>query len=179
MSSTDITWLGLSPGDAIAGCALFIAVLALAATIFQAYIGVKHNKLSVKPYLDLCWKTTTDYGLGCELKNYGLGTAIIKKVVYLVDGSEFPVNSTNDFKCLLVHLAVDISSYKIEFRHIQEHSALSAGDTDELFRFSDNPDNANFITELSNQFTRLEIQVEYECIYGKTFKSIPCGLGSL
>jgi len=65
--------------------ALVTAVCALVATIWQAAITREHNKLSVRPVLTL-YRREID-GL-IELKNNGVGPAIIQSLEIWKDGQE-------------------------------------------------------------------------------------------
>ena len=78
-----------------------IALTALAATFYQAYISRKHNKLSVKPYLTT-WNTTTPEGYSIlAIINNGVGPAHIKSFGIFVDGQKMIGENTEPhIKCL-------------------------------------------------------------------------------
>ncbi len=69
-----------------------IAFCALGATIWQVYTTRKHNKLSVRPWLEtkLSGRKVSTYRAKVEIKltNHGIGPAIIKNFVPLWDGEE-------------------------------------------------------------------------------------------
>ncbi len=73
-------YVGLSPEfklDLAPWVAIFISLLALGATVWQAHLARVHNKLSVRPYLAGHSSWTEDGVYRLELRNDGLGPAII------------------------------------------------------------------------------------------------------
>ena len=71
-------------------CALVVAVCALFATGYQAYLSRRHNRLSVEPYLGFAIHDSmsgTEYI--CSLVNHGIGPARITQFIYTVDGVDY------------------------------------------------------------------------------------------
>ena len=78
-----------------------IALSALAATFWQAYISRKHNKLSVKPYLTTWTTTSSDGYVIVKIINNGVGPAHIKSFSIFVDGQKMiGENLEPHMKCL-------------------------------------------------------------------------------
>lgn len=67
---------------------VIIAVSALIVSIWQGRIMQKHNKLSVKPYLDY-FLFQGDTTLTVKFYNEGFGPAIIKKIRFTYDGKDY------------------------------------------------------------------------------------------
>src|SRR5688572_25280527 len=79
----------LSEATVTAMSAVFIALLALTVTIWQAALTRRHNRLSVRPHLRIDWLVSdegTDEKVSVVLSNNGLGPAIIKRFQWKIDG---------------------------------------------------------------------------------------------
>jgi hypothetical protein len=70
-------WLSLNAANVIAVCAL-------SATFWQAYISRRHNRLSVVPYLTT-WEEVIEGYIVFKIMNYGVGPARIKSFNIFVD----------------------------------------------------------------------------------------------
>lgn len=84
-----LEYVGLSPYfklDLTPWVAIFISLLALGATIWQAHLARVHNKLSLRPYLAGHSSWTEDRVYRLELRNDGLGPAIITGARVYRDG---------------------------------------------------------------------------------------------
>jgi hypothetical protein len=82
----------MGPPDIIAICSAVVAVLALAATLWQGYLTRQHNRLSVRPLL--VWHLTreaTDEGMtvAYSIRNLGLGPAVVRERYFTKDGIRF------------------------------------------------------------------------------------------
>jgi hypothetical protein len=71
---------------------LFIAILAMVATSYQAWITRRHNRMQVQPLILLEYpmeaKPTIDgtHQIGCRLHNIGLGPADVSNVKFILNG---------------------------------------------------------------------------------------------
>ncbi|WP_300087412.1 hypothetical protein [uncultured Nitrosomonas sp.] len=71
---------------------LFVAILAMAATNYQAWLTRRHNRLQVQPLIMLEYpmeaKPTIDgsHQIGCRLHNIGLGPADVSNVRFMLNG---------------------------------------------------------------------------------------------
>lgn len=69
--------------------AVFVSVLAIGISVFQINQGIKHDKLQVKPKLELLMDYSQESNFkGVYLRNSGLGPAIIKKMETYFDGEK-------------------------------------------------------------------------------------------
>lgn len=88
----------MSTSDVIATCSVFVAVLALFATAWQAWLSHRHNRLSVRPLLVWHIERTTHTGSSSivyVVKNLGLGPALVQDRYFTKDDIRF---SPPDFK---------------------------------------------------------------------------------
>lgn len=68
--------------------AMFIAVLALLVSIYEGYEIRKHNRLSLKPFLDSSIYMEQNKLFKIQLKNEGLGTAIVEDFSIYANGKK-------------------------------------------------------------------------------------------
>lgn len=149
----NINWVEVS--------SVFIAVCALFLTLWQARQIIKHNKLSVRPYLS--WSHTRDLtGQGkiyqIEMKNLGLGPAIIKKLRVTYDGDKI----TEDFK-IFVNNKIEPQPYggHVDTTTIVPPFVLIKDKPDIIFKFEgQNPNN-----KVEDLFMKLGLYVEYTSFY--------------
>jgi hypothetical protein len=79
----------ISNSDVIAVAAGFIALCSLGATIWQAWISRKHNRLTVRPVLSLQRDKTIDDNAitwSFEVRNVGTGPALVKSFALTLNG---------------------------------------------------------------------------------------------
>jgi hypothetical protein len=70
----------------VAICATVIAVLALAVSVYEARATRRHDRISVRPFLELRVGLRQGSTAGLQLINAGLGPAAITKTVLTLDG---------------------------------------------------------------------------------------------
>lgn len=70
---------------------LLIGISALLVSVWQVQLSHHHNKLSVRPFLRLQINSSGQAGgeMKLLLSNYGQGPAIVKSMVFEVDGVQF------------------------------------------------------------------------------------------
>src|SRR5687767_14553435 len=75
-----------------------IAICAFIATFWQAYLSRKHNRLSVKPQLEISSGFNfNDQEYYINILNNGLGTALITKIQLVIDGEEIDTQISEAF----------------------------------------------------------------------------------
>jgi len=82
----------------VAICATVIAVLSLAVSVYEARATRRHDRISVRPFLELRVGLRQGSTAGLQLINAGLGPAAITKTVLTLDGEplgEFSEASIN------------------------------------------------------------------------------------
>lgn len=150
--------------------AVSVALCALGLTILSHCATVRHHKLSVRPLLT----TTSDYdaltnphGSTCvvtmTLANVGLGTAVIQRADFLLDGRVIAVKKPDDVGTHLARVFPSIEMGPHISRHkLNKGHALAAGTTVELVRFSV----VSPPTDLEQELERFSVLVHYESMYG-------------
>ena len=82
----------------VAICATVIAVVSLAVSVYEARAMQRHNRISVRPFLELRVGLSQGRSAGLQLINAGLGPAAITRTVLTLDGrplGEFSEASVN------------------------------------------------------------------------------------
>lgn len=74
--------------DSVPYLAMFIAILALFVSIYEGYEIRKHNRLSLKPYLDSSKYIHERNVFKIELRNEGLGPAIVEDFTIYANGKQ-------------------------------------------------------------------------------------------
>src|SRR5580704_10007812 len=70
----------------VAICATFIAVLSLVVSVYEARATRRHNRISVRPFLELRVGLSQGDTAGLQLINAGLGPAAITRTMLTLDG---------------------------------------------------------------------------------------------
>ncbi|MCB0279860.1 MAG: hypothetical protein KDD94_10175 [Calditrichaeota bacterium] len=74
--------------DIVAIAAIVIAVVSIVVSVWQAAEERTHNRLSVKPKLEIIFRSDTNQIATFTISNHGLGPAIIKKLTTFVNRKE-------------------------------------------------------------------------------------------
>ena len=86
----------------VATCATVIAVLSLIVSIYEARATRRHDRISVRPFLELRVGLSQGRKAGLQLINSGLGPAAITGTLLVLDGeplgefSEASINAVRD-----------------------------------------------------------------------------------
>lgn len=139
-----------------------VALCALGASLYQAYLSRLHNRLSVKPHLALhVEQSPGQYKI--ELRNDGIGPAIITSAVIMNRGS-----SVQGVGLPLIANAVanvpECSLVESEF--FKPDFVLPAGKSIAIATIEHNPIISDFDDYLSGH---LELTITYESAYGEKF----------
>lgn len=150
----------MSNSDYIAISAGIVALLALFATIYQAYLTRLHNRLSVKPHLSITQLFFKEKPASIAIKNHGPGSAIIKTISLVFENKEYSFCDDSSINEFLKLVNVDA-----EYYHFDSGSALGAGSEMPLIEFKEGlPD--DFHQRLSALPGRIAVKASYECVYG-------------
>lgn len=154
-------------------------IIALAATAFMAYqawLTRGHNRLSVRPHLQTHIHTQAErgdsacYKYAFELRNAGLGPAVVKKVTVFLDGKEQALATAKDVEALirgLIPPPLDLNTL-----HIVEGEAIRAHDSRTLLAFRLPPLEEAQLKGLEEQLGRLDLVIEYASMYGERYKPL-------
>ena len=143
----------------VAICATVIAVLSLAVSVDEARATRRHNRITVRPFLDLRVSLPQGGKAGLQLINVGLGPAVITRTVLSLDGQSLGEYGEESVNVLRSKLSVRPSA--VTFR-----KTLLAADYDQFLLSIepfDRAEHAQFANLLRH---RLGLQIHYESLYG-------------
>ncbi|MBU2514552.1 hypothetical protein KJ966_24770 [bacterium] len=154
-----------------------IALVAVVVSIWQGIETRKHNRLSVKPILDLVYVNKYEPEKtypGIYLENYGVGPAIIKEVIVKLDGKPY-YKSGNVFYFDFIggYLRKDlIGDTKVLATSIGINMTLPKGEKLSLVTFMTKDQTPGVEKELVRLLNGLAIYITYQSVYGETFKLV-------
>ena len=151
----------------IAICATIISLIALGFGIYQSHLTRKHNKLSVRPILAISKLSQYDKGLNYTLLNNGLGPAIIKKFGVLIDEKVVDEGDNIIFSALE---KLGVPSDDVGYFTLENGEAYNVGEQLILLGFVDKDSKPDKYSNLNKVMPRFKFYIEYECIYGESFK---------
>lgn len=152
----------MTASDYIALCALIVSVCAFSLTIYQGYLNREHQKISVKPKLDIDIHSYKNNGqLTFDVTNKGLGPAFVTKFSVYVDGKKINSNTFDLWRDVVN--ALNIKDWVYEMYVPTSNSILIQGVSNILWKLSTKPDEVN-IEELIH---RIKIVINYKSIYGE------------
>ena len=157
----------MNSSDVIAVCSVFIAVLALLTTIWQAYLARKHNMLSARPCVEIYGQLLTSSPISIKLTNEGFGPAIINKITLIRGKDKVVVGSENDLRFLLSDLYHPNPEFNFHYFVAQDNHVLGAGKELELVKFPGTDIDKLHYENVIRILTDFEI--EYQCLYGKKY----------
>jgi hypothetical protein len=143
----------------VAICATAIAVLSLAVAVFEARATRRHNRISVRPFLELRVGLSQGRTAGLQLINVGLGPAVITRTALTLDDEplgEFGEASVNVLRSKLL-----VRPAAVTFRR-----TILAADYDQFLlsvESFDRTGHAEFADLLRH---RLGLEIHYESLYG-------------
>lgn len=143
----------------VAICATVIAVVSLAVSVYEARATRRHNRISVRPFLELRVNLSQGRKAGLQLINAGLGPAVITRTVLTLDGQPLGEFSETGVNVLRSKLSVRPSA--VTFRR----TILASGYDQFLLSIDpfDRTEHAEFADLLRH---RLGLEIHYESLYG-------------
>lgn len=157
-----LEYVGLSPYfklDLAPWVAIFISLLALGVTVWQAHLGRVHNKLSVRPYLAGHSSSTEDGIYRLELRNDGLGPAIVTGARVYRDGvlveGEGPPLVNKAFEAIPGCELLEREFFYLDF-------VIPAGRSVEICAVKFSPEISDIDTFLANRIT---LELDYKSAY--------------
>src|SRR5215469_2716720 len=143
----------------VAICATVIAVLSLIVSVSEARATRQHNRISVRPFLELRIGLPQDRKAGLQLINAGLGPAAITRTVLTLDGEslgEFSEASVNVLRSKLSVRPAAVTFRKTILATDYDQFLLSIEPFDRI-------EHAEFADLLRH---RLGLEIHYESLYG-------------
>ncbi len=99
---------------AISISAIVIACAAVGISVWQGWVTRYHNKLSVKPILEISASVTDNSPLmGVWVENCGTGPAIIKNMIIYLDGQPTKVYSTEAANKVYQDAGINVSGLHV------------------------------------------------------------------
>jgi len=159
----------ISPDTVTAICSVFIAVCALIVSIWQGSATRRHNKLSVKPYINIRVSISkhADF-MGIQIENNGIGPAVIRKCIVFVDGKPTQIDSFGSWE--KVGKAAGIFDKKISFRTFPEGTVLKEGQALDLISYPKQNWTDKGRTIVEKALSRIRVKIEYDSLYGDKFE---------
>ena len=143
----------------VAICATVIAVLSLSVSICEARAARQHDRISVRPFLELRVGLRQGHAAGLQLINAGLGPAVVTRTILTLDGEslgEFSEASVN-----MLRSKLSIRPAAVTFR-----KTVLATDYDQ-FLLSVEPFGRTGHAEFADLVKyRLGMEIYYESLYG-------------
>lgn len=150
----------MDTSDYIALFALIVSVCAVTLTFYEGYQSRAHQRLSVKPKLNIDVHTYGEKGeFAIEVENKGLGPAFVTKFNVFIDDER--INSTPHKlwkDCLKL---LGIPDFQYEMYIPTTRSMLSPGSSHFLWRLYIDPKKIN----VEEMMARIKITIDYESIY--------------
>lgn len=138
------------------GLALFIAILALAISLWQGFEERRHNRLTVKPLLN--FETIShNQTKSIRLSNNGLGPAVIKGFYVYLDGQKIDANIENPWSKVMKKRGLE--GQISQMWYLAEASILKPEQSYVLLTWP---------AEL-RQNLQIQVAIEYESIYSQNY----------
>ncbi|WP_319237476.1 hypothetical protein [uncultured Propionivibrio sp.] len=143
-----------------------IAVFALVATVWQAWVTRKHNRLSVKPLLNTWSETNGGAGIyEARLKNIGIGPAIIDSFEVRVDDKMVEGNGLDVIDSAVKAMFPSNAPSVLYKSCMAKGGALGAGEGITIVRIQFSPLAMPTYDEFEQMKKRVRLTVRYKSIY--------------
>jgi hypothetical protein len=147
-----------------------IALSALGATFLQAYISRQHNKLSVKPHINLNFDNSS---CGAEfnlyIQNNGVGPALITNFQVFIDEKKVEIGDTEEAIETIARRLFPEFNCKLVKGVLNEKDMLAVNEKFTVFRFVFiSPDYPTF-SNIDDAKNRVKVNIKYESIYKEKF----------
>lgn len=150
-----------TPEMIIAISSVVIALCALGTSFWQGYTTRQHNKLSVKPSLNLGYSLSKHSSfIGIEIKNTGIGPLIIKNATISKGGKSFKISDGN-FKELFPALCNE----DFHFNLLSQNYWLLPGQGVWVVSTAGHKHNPELMHRMDYELQGVLIEVDFECIY--------------
>lgn len=165
----------MTPADKIALAAAVIAACAFFATVWQAYLAYRHNRLSVRPLL--VWhfeKSTSELGTEAKFRvsNCGVGPAIVKERFFTVNGQRFQTKAASSDQVL--ELAQHLFASRFQYSLLQHglpgiEAAIPPGGEFVIARLLFPNANSSMVEAMLEQAGPVGFCIRYESLYEEPY----------
>ena len=153
--------------------AMIIAIASITISIWEGSIMRKHYHLAVMPHLNDAFtvddsSSTKNASAFFNIKNNGLGPAVILSREYFVDGNKID-DSKNHFSVKILEALNFDNTAGTSFQSISKDLTISAGDNLRVFGlyFSNRE---SFYRQRMKLHDRLSFIIKYESLYGDLYE---------
>ncbi|HTC28515.1 hypothetical protein [Dyella sp.] len=157
------TW---NHSDIMAACSVFVAACAFFLSIWQALAMVRHNKLSVRPHIDVNVSRAIGKPVSLSVTNDGLGPAFVKDLAITYEGVSYDMNKQA--------MPPELFKKLTDVAHIHcimpgPGTAIRPGQEVELFIFYRSIESDAFHNRAVNVCNKIGLKLVYKSIYGTKF----------
>ena len=158
---------------------MIVAVLALALTIYQAYLTRRHNRLTVRPLLDRAMnKARTPDGLTFSfmVRNSGIGPAVIRDAKAFLDRSVVSDLSEESVAKLLTECFGTPPNYQVRSTSLPGVNTALLPEQQICLAEIHFPASVwkNDEREIQKRFDRIDYLIRYESLYKERFVLATC-----
>ncbi|HUC23067.1 MAG TPA: hypothetical protein VMA73_10210 [Streptosporangiaceae bacterium] len=143
----------------VAICATIIAVLSLAVSVYEARATRRHDRISVRPFLELRIGFPQGRKAGLQLINSGLGPAAITQTLLVLDDE--PLGELGEATMNVLRSKLSIRPAAVTFR-----KTILSTDYDQFLLSIEPYDKAEHAEFADLLRHRLDLEICYESLYG-------------
>lgn len=161
----------MESSDSIALASAAVAVCALGVSIWQGYVTREHSILSVTPRLDVHVHISESDDCFIEIKNAGLGLALINAIKIETPSKSIAVTRKADWGRVFKELWGEIPDCQAGYLAPGDETVLAAGGEKRLLTLRAD-DRSALRDAFRSRVQRSRVIVEYNCIYGRKYSEV-------
>jgi len=145
--------------------AIIIAVASIVVTTWQGLETRRHNRLSVRPKLEIIFESGKD-SFGYKLMNNGLGPAIVTGKKIFIDGEEIQYTGFSGYDEFIDKLGM--RNHNVTHTGIYSGKTIKTSEIENIFRFylAEDDDLESLLPKIYN---RVCIEIYYKSMYNEPF----------
>ena len=144
--------------------AMVVAVASIVISVWQGFENRNHNRLAVRPRLEISY-TIQDSSFGFQLKNNGLGPAILTSRSIIIDGNEYEWYSADK----LFEVSDSLGLNVVSLSTLSCETTIPTGTVINLIFFKSST--VSGIKARNKIFEKLSFKIEYKSMYDEMFNS--------
>ena len=149
--------------------AIVVAIASIVVTVWQGIEMRKHNRLSVRPRLEITYEVNKK-GFGYVLKNNGLGPAVVTSKKFFVDGKEVQEDGFSGYDVFIEKLG--LKNRQVVYTGIFPGKTITAGAKLDIIRFfwkEGETVDSLLQTLLPQVYNRISLEIGYKSMYNEMF----------
>ena len=155
----------LSSDNIVSLAAIVIAIASIVVTVWQGMETRRHNRLSVRPKLEIIFESGHD-SFGYVLMNNGLGPATITGIELFIDGKQMQETGFSGYDELFEKLGM--KNRKITHTGIYPGKTIKTNERQNIFKFY-LTEKDDLDTLLPKIYSRIKIEIKYQSMYDEPF----------